>query len=91
MSLHAIHGKQPVTSACASAERRPTAVVQLLLEAGADRDKTDQGGLSPLHLAARRGYDAVVKVLLASSAHAMNAINTGCMSIAVKHDQTAIV
>ena len=51
----------------------------------------DQRGLSPLHLAAKGGHSAVVKVVLASSAHAINATKIGCTSSAVKRDQTADV
>ena len=55
------------------------AVSQVLLEAGADRDGTDQSGQAPLHLAAKDGHIAVVKVLLASSAHTMHAAIESCM------------
>ncbi|CAJ1374407.1 unnamed protein product [Effrenium voratum] len=44
------------------------AVVQCLLDAGADKEKADNDGITPLHLAARHGHQAVVECLLAAGA-----------------------
>ena len=39
-------------------------IVDVLLPRGADPSLRDNNGNTPLHLAARRGYDEIVKVLL---------------------------
>ena len=45
-------------------------IVQLLLDKGAQVDKSSDAGNTPLMLAAARGHDAVVAVLLAAGAKA---------------------
>lgn len=42
--------------------------VQHLLNAGADVNAVDEGGCTPLHVAAERGYEAVVNLLLEKGA-----------------------
>jgi ankyrin repeat protein len=44
------------------------AVVELLLEKGADVESKDSDGLTPLSWAARGGHEAVVKLLLEKGA-----------------------
>ena len=83
---------RPLRAACYITNKHgQTAVVQLLLEAGADKDKTDQVDQSPLHLAAENGQDAVVKVLLPSTARTTHATNTSCIGNAIKRGQIAIL
>jgi ankyrin repeat protein len=53
-------------------ESRPEAVVKLLLEAKADVSVEDNDGWTALHIAAKNGYEAVVKLLLASSVPSVN-------------------
>ncbi|PUZ64192.1 hypothetical protein GQ55_3G123500 [Panicum hallii var. hallii] len=45
-----------------------TAVVSLLLSHGADANKADNGGISPLHIAAERGFYEVAELLLSKGA-----------------------
>jgi hypothetical protein len=40
------------------------AIVQLLLEKGAELESKDSGGRTPLSWAARKGHEAVVRLLL---------------------------
>ena len=44
-------------------------IVQLLLEAGADKDATASDGKTPLHIAATGGHSEVVKLLLEAGAY----------------------
>ena len=54
--------------------------MQVMLEAGAEKDIADRDGQTPLHLAAMHGHDAVVKVRLASCAPLKAAVTAACAS-----------
>ena len=53
---------------CVAAAKGHKDIVQLLLDRGADVNKSVQGGLTPLHEAAQRGYEDAVKILLVAGA-----------------------
>jgi ankyrin repeat protein len=55
------HGFTPIYTACLLGH---VEIIEILLEAGADVTISDLGGLTPLHIAAEKGYDAAVSVLL---------------------------
>ena len=52
-------------------------MVELLLENGADTDIKRAGGLTPLHLAARKGRARIAKLLLESGANPHEADDKG--------------
>jgi ankyrin repeat protein len=58
------------TPLCAAADKGHEAIVQLLLEKGAEIDWKDRRGCTPLTISAVRGHVAVVKLLLKHGAEA---------------------
>jgi ankyrin repeat protein len=66
------HGEHGITALYAAAEYGnracAAAVVTALLRAGASIDKTESTGRTPLHMAAHRGHEAVVVLLLQAGA-----------------------
>ena len=61
------HNREP-TPLRVAANQGNQAVVQHLLDAGADKDKADNTGTTPMLIAAQRGHDAVVQCLLDAGA-----------------------
>uniref|UniRef100_A0A0G4G6E5 Protein kinase domain-containing protein n=1 Tax=Chromera velia CCMP2878 TaxID=1169474 RepID=A0A0G4G6E5_9ALVE len=59
------HGQTPL---CTAAEEGHDTIVEMLLEAGANKDKTDENGRTPLYAAAEGGHDTVVEMLLEARA-----------------------
>ena len=59
------------------------AVVQYLLEQGADKEKAKNDGVSPLHIAAQEGHTAVVQFLLQQGADISKAAVDGRLPIDV--------
>ena len=57
----------PIHSAAAS---RSSRLVRILLAAGADPDRQQEGGFTALHAAAKHGSEAMVRILLAHGANA---------------------
>ena len=51
-----------------AASRGHEAVVRLLLEAGADKEAKNNGGWTPLIIAAMNGHEAIVRLLLEAGA-----------------------
>ena len=51
-----------------AAQRGHHSVVQCLLDAGADKEKTTNDAAAPLHIAAQQGHQAVVQCLLDAGA-----------------------
>lgn len=66
--LHAIHKSQP-------------AAIAALLDAGADPNAPDNGGTTPLMMAAGYGYTNIVKMLLAHKANPRIATNDGITAL----------
>lgn len=56
--------RQQVAALHAAVSRRSTEMVDALLRAGADPDRTQAGGFTPLHVAAAHGDTAIVAMLL---------------------------
>ncbi len=52
-----------------AAKNNDVILLKLLLDAGADKDKADKYGLTPLHYAARSGYSECVKLLIKAGAN----------------------
>jgi ankyrin repeat protein len=68
------------------------AVVRLLLEKGADIDRTTGSGRTALHLAAMSGHLAVVRLLLEKGADVDGTTSNGQMALhsaAVRGDEAA--
>ena len=68
-------------------------VVHCLLQAGADKDKTDNDGQTAMHMAARMGHEEVVRCLLQAGADKDKADNTGktAMHLAVMNTSVEVV
>lgn len=62
-----------------------------LLDAGADNEKATSTGLSPLHLVALSGHEAVAQSLLDASAEAENAADGGFTPLHLAADPAANV
>ena len=74
-SQHGWHGEnEGDTPLSAAAAWGTIAVVRVLLENGADVDKTVESGWTPLHKAALRGHTVIVELLLARGAD-IDAVN----------------
>jgi ankyrin repeat protein len=65
------------TAAGTDTQERREAVVVQLIEAGADVDKANNEGETPLFKAAHKGHEAVVKLLIAAKADVDKADNKG--------------
>ena len=69
------------------------AVMEVLIDAGAEVEVKDKTGFSPLHWACRSGSLAVVKVLVKAGARVCVADNkgNGCLTVAAHHGHTETV
>lgn len=67
-----IRGYTPLNATCDSMHGNVDAVVQLLLEAGADPALADNTGCIPLHIAAQRGFVGVVDMLCSKAPATVN-------------------
>jgi ankyrin repeat protein len=65
----------------------------LLIEAGADINKADDDGVTPLYIAAELGQEAIVRALIEAGADVNKATDNGWtpLSIAAQEGHTAIV
>jgi cytohesin len=67
--------------------------VQALLEAGADVNKVNDNGMTPLYVGAQEGHEAILQALIEAGADISMATDTGWMPqyAAAKEGHAAVV
>jgi ankyrin repeat protein/serine/threonine protein kinase len=90
---HRDKGGEGMTPLFIAAENRRTAVVRLLLRAGAGVNTTNKSGEMPLHIAVHEGHAEVVQLLLGAGADVNAAVNNGAtpLNFAAQKGHTEIV
>lgn len=73
-----------------AADQASKATIELLMGHGADPDAGDQGGTTPLHVAARRGEAAIVRALVKSSRGRPNRENNRPVSVAAYYGKPEV-
>jgi cytohesin len=67
--------------------------VRALIEAGADVNKAEDGGVTPLYMAAEQGHEAIVRAVIEAGADVNKAMDDGAtpLCIAAQFDNETIV
>jgi cytohesin len=76
-----------------AAQNGHEAVVQSLIEAGADVNKVNDNGMTPLYVGAQEGHEAILQALIEAGADISMATDTGWMPqyAAAKEGHAAVV